>query len=382
MGSVFLSIEMLRAKDGDALWLEYGLDEVNSILIDGGRECAQSAICERIKGLNKPLTLLVLSHIDADHLEGAIRLLSRPTDGLCVDQVWYNGFHHLFSQVDGDSTLRGPAFRATEDDLPRSPLQGEVVSALLCKLGLERVWNLPVMHGPMCIKEGEPLPVFILPGELRLTLLSPSSSSLSNLRALWKKSLNSEHLWPSVGDGFSADLPEIETRIACPNIDNDDAVRGGADVTLDTGIANGSSIAFLAEFHGLSALMLADAHAPQIESSIRQLLHVRKKSRLTVDALKLSHHGSRRNMTPALAQLVDARHVLISTNGAIHGHPDPESINQLIAESRRKMTFHFNYPSACRPELAALITRAGHLVGAAELEGKIFLGDEIPSRRS
>ncbi|MEZ5082471.1 MAG: hypothetical protein R2750_03330 [Bacteroidales bacterium] len=41
---------------------------------------------------------------------------------------------------------------------------------------------------------------------------------------------------------------------------------------------------------------------------------------------KVSHHGSKSNISKKLLDLLDAKHYLISTNGDRHNHPDPEAI--------------------------------------------------------
>ncbi len=72
-------IEMLPAAHGDCLWIEYGSGrEIHRILIDGGPAHAYPALRERILHLpadERHFDLLVITHIDADHIEGIIRLL-------------------------------------------------------------------------------------------------------------------------------------------------------------------------------------------------------------------------------------------------------------------------------------------------------------------
>ena len=72
-------IEMLPAAHGDCLWIEYGSGStVHRILIDGGPAHAYPALRERILHLpadERRFDLLVITHIDADHIEGIIRLL-------------------------------------------------------------------------------------------------------------------------------------------------------------------------------------------------------------------------------------------------------------------------------------------------------------------
>lgn len=355
----FFAIEMLPAEDGDSLWLEYGdAQGVTAVLIDGGRQSAVSSIRQRLTEVSKPLALLVLSHVDADHLEGAITLLCDPTSPLKMEQVWYNGFHHLADvalQDDPDLRMRGGgAAGLVLDDYPRGPEQGEYVSALLKELGLADRWNRDDAGKAVCISESGPLPVRTLKSGLRLTLLSPSPKTLARMRSTWVRTLAAKGLTPDDHQTFWARLAELEG----------DQMRSPQKRTLlDSSVANGSSIAFLAEYGGVGALMLADAHAPQLEESLRRLLSIRDLPRLRADILKLSHHGSRGNMTAELAAMIDVEHVLISTSGAKHGHPDAETFTCLMASNpSRTMTFHFNYESGCRPEIEQLILQSGHRV--------------------
>ena len=81
-------IEMLPAAHGDCLWLEYGTGEsAHRILIDGGPSHCYPALRERILHLapgNRRFDLLVVTHIDADHIDiigtdtpGETQILSR-----------------------------------------------------------------------------------------------------------------------------------------------------------------------------------------------------------------------------------------------------------------------------------------------------------------
>lgn len=132
-----------------------------------------------------------------------------------------------------------------------------------------------------------------------------------------------------------------------------DGVLGGEDefseklvkqLRTDQSLVNGTSIAFLAEFDGRSCLFLADAHADVVCASIRKIIPEGKK-RLKVDALKMSHHGSRANISEELMSLIDAKHYLVSTDGSHHNHPDKPAIEAVIQWSVRKPTLWFNYRS-------------------------------------
>lgn len=101
MPNPFLRIEMLPAKQGDALWIEYGTpDNTRRILIDGGPIGAYKALDEKLKQLpegDKGVELLVISHVDTDHIEGIIRVLAakRADWPLMPKDIWFNGWDHM-----------------------------------------------------------------------------------------------------------------------------------------------------------------------------------------------------------------------------------------------------------------------------------------------
>lgn len=53
---------------------------------------------------------------------------------------------------------------------------------------------------------------------------------------------------------------------------------------------------------------------------------------LPADVFKLSPHGSRANTATALLRTVRAQHHVVSTNGAMFGHPDREAIARTVRE--------------------------------------------------
>ena len=114
-----LRIEMLPAGHGDALLLEYGEAAApHRVLIDAGPFYAYKGFAQRISDLaasGLTFELFVITHIDTDHIDGAIKLLSAPPSGIVLRDVWFNGWRHLL-----------PERRER-----RGPVQGEMLSALL-----------------------------------------------------------------------------------------------------------------------------------------------------------------------------------------------------------------------------------------------------------
>ncbi len=86
-------------------------------------------------------------------------------------------------------------------------------------------------------------------------------------------------------------------------------------------------------------------------------LHVVAKARPTgldrlgpgptrLDAFKLPHHGSKANVDRELLERVTCRRYLVSTSGAVFGHPDREAMARVIKFGGPTPTLCFNFASA------------------------------------
>ena len=80
------------------------------------------------------------------------------------------------------------------------------------------------------------------------------------------------------------------------------------------------------------------------KKSISQLLDD-EDARLSLTGFKISHHGSVANTSEGLLKKLKCRKYLISTSGAVFGHPNSRVIELLLSEHqlRAKPCLHFNY---------------------------------------
>ena len=91
-----LTVEMLPARNGDALLVTWGLESTpHRMLIDGGLASAYSAVAKRLRTLPGVIDLLVVSHIDRDHIGGVVKLLENDTFASRFGAVWFNGRDHV-----------------------------------------------------------------------------------------------------------------------------------------------------------------------------------------------------------------------------------------------------------------------------------------------
>ncbi|MEX2481508.1 MAG: hypothetical protein WD928_11685 [Gammaproteobacteria bacterium] len=359
-------IEMLPAAHGDCLWIEYGADhDVHRILIDGGPAHTYPLLRERILHLpadERQFELLVVTHIDCDHIDGVVRLLQDAEALKCrFKRIWFNGRPQLDEVPD-------PAGQ------PLGPQQGEYLSLV--------IGDYEKAVGHAVLNEGFPgefvaidpdapdLPVVDdLHGGLKLTILSPTQERLLALKDDWDKALADANIESGderrlrrrleeaktlrpLGDVLGEtdeegeEIPEMpasddsDTDLALP-----DELGGDNDFGGDSSSANGSSIALLAEFDGQQFLLAGDAWPSVLEASIDRLVPADRKLALT--AFKLPHHGSVGNVTESLLQRISCKHYLLSTSGAVFRHPHERAVEMLLTHhnGRGKPRLHFNYRS-------------------------------------
>ncbi|GAA4402314.1 hypothetical protein [Quisquiliibacterium transsilvanicum] len=341
-----LSVEMLPAAHGDALWVEWGGAgrAEHRLLIDGGPAHAYAdGLQRRIEALpaaQRRFALFVISHIDADHIDGALILLQdRKRLGAHFDEIWFNTWRHLPS---------------SERDA-YAPLQGEFLGGLLAlDETMQACWNRAFEGQAVRVpdvpehQDPPPLPRHQLPGGATLTLLGPTWADLKRLRARWGAAIRDF----APGDAAEAVRRLQQRREYRPPAGP--AVFAGRNYGDDRAPANGSSISFLFEFDGAAVLFAADAHARTLAETLERLCRERHVPKLQLSAIKLPHHGSMSNVDAKWLDLVACRRWLISTSGAVFGHPDVETAS-LIAERSGPASppeFHCNYKVATTLRLA------------------------------
>ena len=321
------TIELLPADYGDCLWIEYGDPEApQRILIDGGTLPTFKLLKQRILKLpeaQRRFELLVITHLDNDHIEAAVKLLNAKSPLAQFGEVWFNGHKHLFPP-DALGALEAAYFEAR-----------------ITKLAIP--WNQSFGGRSVVVPETGPLPQITLPGGMALTVLSPGWPELINLRPVWEKQLADKGLTPE-DDQAALDKLAREKKYA------DLLGAGGPDLTQlaaakfkeDTSEANGSSIALLAEFEGKRCLLAGDAFPGVVAANIRRLPS--GGDPLYLEACKVAHHGSQHNTSPELLELLRCQNFLFSSSGKKFGHPDPETIARIIKQGRGPK-LHFNYLS-------------------------------------
>ena len=338
---------MLPGGNGDALWIEYG-DEQSSrrILVDGGTKGTwddESGLRSRIQALpadERHFELLVVTHIDRDHIDGALALLQADDLGATYGDVWFNGFRHL------PETLE-----------PLGPVEGELLTTAILDRGLP--WNEAFGGNAVVMPNEGALLSADLPGELKVTVLGPGMQQLFDLRPVWIPAIEEAGLDPaSPPPPLAPELPPgLEPLGPKPNV----AALAASAFDEDSAEPNGSSIVLLLEHgeDGPKALLTGDAYPSVVLAGVQRHLDG-GASRLQLDAFKTPHHGSKFNVSTPMLEALDCRLHLFSSNGSRTSHPHLEAVGRTIASAGQDSKLLFNYTSRFNEPWADAELRGNH----------------------
>jgi beta-lactamase superfamily II metal-dependent hydrolase len=325
-----IALEALPAAYGDCLWVECLREHGRPwrMVIDGGPPETAAVLAARVESLPAAecaIDLVVVTHIDSDHIGGLLPLLER--SDITIGDVWFNALPQLPDE---------------ERRLTRSVAQGEDLVKLLT--GITRADPLPwnrVVDGEAIVTQGDRAFCELVPtGGPRITLLSPTPKRLIALRRAWEATL------VRLKRGESE---ELEPPAPAEPLD-DLATLAATKTANDTSVPNGSSIAFLLEHRGASCLFGADAFPTVLGGALWALANARGGKPINVDAIKVPHHGSQKNVVAKVFELVPAGHYIVSTNGDRFGHPDDVAVARVVTAAPSGSTIWFNYGPTARTE--------------------------------
>lgn len=349
-----MRIELLPAMNGDCILAEY--ISQHFILIDGGYvDTYQKYLLPRLKEIaagGGVVDLIVVTHIDGDHISGIIKLLEEDELPIEVHSIWYNGYRHVqsfakISEVEEAFIHKNICKEKQSDELkPVSAQQGCTLSALITRRGIK--WNAPV--NGQAIKA----PLSVSLRDAIIHILSPGRGEIENLERFWKKRLikdgllnkaHSEKYWDDAFEfSLSRDMPGFhfhEKKVSKSY--NLQEVKKEQYVP-DNSVTNGSSISFVLETEGERLLFLGDAHSETVVNSL-QSLYGKDNGPYKFDVVKLAHHGSYNNNSPELFNIIESDKWIISTNGDKYNHPDLPTLAHIITKCEgNKLFFNYDLP--------------------------------------
>lgn len=325
-------VRVLKASHGDCILVSHeGPANTVNILIDGGpsatfkhgtRQRHRGPLCEVLDDLkdNRQVAdLVILTHIDDDHIHGLINAFESPE---YLDQlnklIWFNS-SRLITRFFNEAEISDNNILLTDDSAETSVKQGKDLETLLDELKCERA---PLIMATQVYKVGP----------FTLNVLSPGRSELEQLL----------HKWPTEAESGATSSHVNDYHLSLHDIWEDDKFQ------CDPSVYNGSSIAFILEADSKKLLFLGDAHDQVVVESLRALGY-NEANKLNLELVKISHHGSQYNTSYELLSLINSKYYVISTNGTKHGLPNKRTIARILKATQANILF--NYSNVITPLL-------------------------------
>lgn len=363
-----MKVNFFNAKNGDAIHIE--TDTKKNIFIDMGYpETYSNYLKKQITKMvddNKIINLLIISHIDQDHISGVLSFLQDVNNNIfdkkIINEIWHNSYRHLnLSNVKNispeDYRVLGELKEKFEAESSKecisvgnneiSAKQGSTLAGLIYKLGIP--WNE--------IFDGKPVLGNSRIGfdDLNITILTPNQTILEKLKIYWRTELLKSKFDFQFGeDELFDDAYEFyllnesvfdnhfKENISDERVEKFQELLGlgvNIEVDGDRSITNASSIAFIFESNGKRVLLTADAYDDDLYYALKCLSE--KGISMEFNLIKLSHHGAVKNNMRWL-NMVKSEYYVISTDSSKHNHPDIGSIVNLINSNRNHKTICFN----------------------------------------
>ena len=321
-------LTFLPALHGDAFIIHcYKGDNEGYIVVDGGpnRNPILNPFISEVEKIGH-IDLMIMTHQDDDHLVGIKYYIERHKGDVMfpVDRLWVNSARFV-DMPEGHNLSAGKA-NSMADTLRKMEDASKTR------------WTESVIAGfdTSDITFAD------------IEVIAPSAKTLGLFFDSYEAMLSQKGLEPAINLSTNKRVEE-DRDIDLQTLS--ERKKATPDPTNYANLANMSSIAFIIRCDGLSALMLGDAFPDEIEAYLRGKGYS-EGNKLVVDFVKVSHHGSRNNISNTLLDIIDCVNYLIPTNGGEKRsyHPDRETLaNILCHEGRDKnqtVNFYFNYPLA------------------------------------
>ena len=375
-GESELWVEMLQANEGDCLLIT--IPAANKrILIDGGtKQTYENSLRERLLNLKqegKKIDLLVVTHIDNDHIGGIIELLKENGSAIEakiveIENIWHNSYRHLqFDRINKlgekeELLLRKIVANGQSNEQLHnltgeksiSAIQGTTLAAMILAGGYS--WNRH-FNGLAVSSIAENID---LGNGCKIRVILPREKELVKLAKKWKRELQYskigfrfsddmlfddayEYFWRYYSEETIGESKEIRADIRSEkekkSLEELALFQGGSDNSE----TNQSSVSLIIEYSDKRILLPADNVAENV-------MEILLKENRTFDAVKLPHHGSINNITDDFIKRIDTSKYLISTSSEKYCHPDLESIAKIVCkktEYEKKIYFNYKIDKIC-----------------------------------
>jgi Metallo-beta-lactamase superfamily len=294
-----MTLHLLPSGNADAIILRFQDEEgkPKNICVDSGFRKTYKLRLKKsllsIQARGEKVDLWIITHIDQDHISGILAFLKDidfPAD--FVTEFWFN-----------------PSMAIIPDDSEKiSVQQGIKLRDYLIEQG-----KCPDQRFTSDLHT-------INRFGAKITILSPDGTKLDRALAAWDEEERKAKSAKPIAGAFDYDFP-IEDLMKTP-------------FKEDTGVWNGSSIAFLFEGQGKRILFLGDGHPSVVAENLFNKFKCSEDNPLKLDLVKVSHHGSAGNTSPDLLNLFDCNRFAFCAAGS--GFPAKETLVRIAASRLSK----------------------------------------------
>jgi len=366
-----IEIKSFEAGKGDAFLVSFGKNEQTQkhIMIDMGFGTTYSSTIknEFLELKRKIIDLLVITHIDADHINGALKFIQENGKShkiIQVNEVWHNSYKHL--QFSKEKQLAISEVETSylksiiNSNLPKDEETGySDISSYSNGSSFARYlyeykynWNTQFNKKAILVRDN---PIVKKIGDINIILLSPNQDKLDDLAEDWldelenKKynfNISDEDIFDDAFEFFNMHNKTADSTYSSISRSDDLNFEELAEVeSKDGSSTNGSSIAFILKYKNKKLLFLGDAHEDIIYENLNKIKNY--GCTLNFDLVKLSHHGSNENISNRLLDLIESKRFLISTEGIYYNHPHIEAISKIIMKKTnytKQIIFNYDLP--------------------------------------
>ncbi|MDX5475744.1 MAG: MBL fold metallo-hydrolase [Bacillaceae bacterium] len=324
-----ISIKVFPAANGDCFLIGIKDDiGIKHILIDGGKgELCHGKLKDQFEWLEKHnlcIDLLVVTHIDDDHIGGILKLFQdKEINNSIINKVWFNSGTLISSKLGGEIN-RDLSIIPEPQSKEMSVRQGLTFEGLLKETN---IWDKNLIYS------GQKYNL----DTVNIIILSPDNDTLNELNRKWDSEIekmkmkNKKKRKMASSTDYHKTIDELSFE----------------EFEEDTSLFNKSSIAFILEYQDYKLLMLGDSHPSTIVSSLKNLGYS-EENKLKVNIMKVSHHASKKNTSDELLKLIECEKFIISSDGSKHGLPNKQSLARIVRKMKKPVTFYFNYSSLDR----------------------------------
>src|SRR5574344_1641464 len=342
------------------------------IMIDCGEYT--TAIKDYVENvLKKKIDLLVVTHIDADHILGVERMLDENAD-LIIEKIVFNCYersdvqsrHPLtLSQKARINSIKSEVNCVFVDVVENAVSAPQAVKGLAMSILDNPSWARVWERGYVALDAKNEIDL----GKIRF--LAPTMEEITGLDTEFRSLLFNE-LFVDDDNVQIDDFESLyEMLIRYTELHNEGAAeeRPIAGQTLEERlrkasrkdaeesritISNKASLAFVWENHEKRVLFLGDAKPSIVVNGL--LTHYPNGLYpMMFEVVKVAHHGSHYNTTEALMSLIDSEHFFI-TGGEEGKRPSESALGRILLRTCNtpinKRTLHVNYKTSLLEELA------------------------------